>query len=182
MSHWTSNSGLSALLLFQAWRAGKIEHSLKPNDKKQNLLLDACHSLGKSYSAALLRFPTWVLGHSLGPGQALLVSSVRLALKRTQGCLDQTLETVSWARDLWSPGRQSHHADRFMSCWRKSWHSCGHLSTPSFPHDHILSHILMSLDGCCFLVNWSKKKKAHLSWPCGCPSWSPQGSKLPEAS
>lgn len=66
----------------------------------------------------------------------------------------QDLETVPWARDLWSLGQQSHHADRFMSLRQKSWHSCGHLSTPSFPRDHILGQIFMSLDGCCLWVNW----------------------------
>lgn len=156
MSRWISSSGLSALPFFQAWRTFKIEHPLKPNDKKRNLLLASGHSLGKSCSAAaaVTGRPTWVLWHSLGPGRALGVSPSTLALKRTQGCLGQTLETGSGARDLWSPGQQSYHADRFMCHWRKSWHSCGHLSTSSLPHDLILSHILMSLDGCCLLVNW----------------------------
>lgn len=97
----------------------------------------------------LLCVPTWALCHSLGPGQALVVSALSLALKRTQGGLDGTLEMVSWARDVWSPGQQSHHANRFMSPRQKGCCSCGHLSTLSFPCDPILGQVLMSLDGHC---------------------------------
>lgn len=152
ISHWTLSSGPSALLLFQAWRAFRTEHPLKSNDKKHNLLLDSCHSLGKGCTASAAAFP-----HScplIFPGaRPSSGGSSRLALKRTQG-----VWTGPWRR---CPGPETSdlQASRVTTqtdllAIGESWRFCGHLSTPSFPHDHILSHILMSLDGCCLLVNW----------------------------